>query len=268
MNTSIQTSKLAFKFAQAALSAFGFATTIVHANIREVSVDQVFVPSYGFDDNDNVVVTLKGKLPNLCYELVDTQLQTRENQNIQIRQFAKLRPIADCKNGGRDLPSYLNWPVTFTKDLSLGVLGAATYTLLYSNEQSRRFHVEKAPTEESVDNVLYAPITRAFIPELMYETRNGQVVLSGVLEQSCYRLQDKDIQVERVGDVVVVLPKLTLDTPLECVASPRPIQKVVMIGKLTAGNYLLHVRSLGGQSISSAFQVIPQVNDNDGELGN
>ena len=234
------------------------------ATTVEIAIEKAFISPEGFDDNDNVEVVLAGHLPNLCYKVGKGSVRIdRSKKVILVKQTATKRSALDACTSQSNMPEHLKWPVPFSTTVELGRLEAGNYQVRYRTNQglfNRGFKIEKAPTAQ-VDNMLYAPITRAFIPEVLYATKNAEVVLSGVLESTCTELKSSDIQVLRFGDVIVVLPKLTLYQYGKCQLKARPLQKVLDLGELTPGRYLLHVRSIAGQSVNRTFQVIERDQD-------
>ncbi|MBI2602451.1 MAG: hypothetical protein HYW48_05280 [Deltaproteobacteria bacterium] len=237
------------------LSAFG--TTAV-----DVSVDRVFVPA-GFDDNDTVEIVLDGQLPSLCYELLPPTFYLDPTSNVvTVKQGAVKKPIAACLRDREDAP-HLKWPVPYSSVLKLGSLREGQYTVVFARKgepQDTVLTVKKAQGED-VDDTIYAPISSVFIPEMVYETENSVAVLSGVLPTNCMQLHQENIKILHTDHLIEVLPSLTVDLNNDCGYAPVPLTAMVDLGRLKPGRYLLHIRSMTGQSLNKTFTVLPKEKD-------
>jgi hypothetical protein len=243
------------------LSCFSFgqyASGLDH--VQEGFIDHVFVPPVGYDDNDRIQLVLDGKLPNLCFELAQNHFDVNQKEKIiTIQQFIKRKQIPECLTKNDKLPGYLKWPEPFTTEVHIGTLSEGNYRIRFQSAldsiQERVFQVKKS-SSSSIDEMLYAPISDAFIPEIVYETENGEFVLTGIWQSSCLDLHHEDIQVETFSDVFVVLPKMTVQENTDCFRQQRPLREIVSLGSLKQGRYLLHIRSLTGKSINKVFTVM------------
>lgn len=225
---------------------------------RLLEIEKVFVAPEGFDDNDNVQIVIDGNLPNICFELGKTSVTRDEDgKTLSIAQLTHKKNVLGCEQ--ENMQDELNWKVPFQKELSLGQLPAGNYTIQFnlgsSKFQKRQFVVKKS-TIRNVDDILYAPISSAFIPEMIYETENGEAVLTGILATTCLHLDQDKIKVQKFDDVIVVLPELSISKEAPCLRTPRPLHEIVSLGPLRKGRYLLHVRSMSGLSINKIFTVI------------
>ena len=227
----------------------------------QIPISEVFIPG-GYDDNDNVEVVVDGVLPNACYQLAHTQVYQSGN-TFQLIQYAEVRTVADCKNQD-SLPSKLDWPTSYSAVVNLGVLSAGRYDVAYAQSKTGGLELESlqvvTATTNEVDDKTYAPISRAFVPEVIYQTNNVQVVLSGVLGTLCLEV-DQNIEIRRNDNVIVILPTLKERPGLECSRSSRPIEIVQSLGNLAPGRYLLHVRSTVGKAVNRTFTVIEPPTD-------
>jgi hypothetical protein len=225
--------------------------------LEQINVQEVFVPEVGYDNNDNVQVLVDGKLPNLCYDLDKTTSSIdMDKKIITITQYARKKSDSICDLDRRDLPEYMKYPVRYSQDYNLGQLHSGKYKIVFSQQKklnkSRPLEIKKAPVS-SVDNFIYAPISSAFIPEIIYETNDAQVVLTGIMGSTC--LKFSKIDVITMNDVYIILPKLTYNGNVECQNQPRPIQKIISLGKVEPGRYLIHIRSTSGKAINKVFSV-------------
>jgi hypothetical protein len=229
----------------------------------EAKVNRVFVAPTGFDSNDEVQVTLDGTLSNQCQQVAHTDIRfDKDNNTFYIRQIAKIRATNECHK--EDLPRHLGLPGTFTKEISLGVLKAGDYKVSFRGEQgwsSRSFNVAPARVNDT-DDEIYAPVSNFFVPEMMEEGQDVEVVLTGVIGSRC--LGWKDIAVDRHDDIIVIKPKMEIVSTNFCSVTPWPLEKIVSLGKLKPGRYMVHVRAMNGQGQSRLFTITPNVLDNRG----
>lgn len=221
--------------------------------IKEVSLTEVFVPPIGYDDNDNIEIVIDGKLPSPCYDLHSTSVD-RIEEKIYIKQFIRKKNISECLNDQSS--NHLLFPVHFSNTISLGELDHGTYHLDYKslNNNHKTFIVSKSQ-HRSIDNFLYAPVSSVFIPELIYETSNAQVVLTGIFENTCMVLEEQNIEIKKLDNIFIILPKLSL-LNRNCVNTKRPLQNIIDLGTVRPGRYLIHVRSITGRSVNKAFTVV------------
>lgn len=227
--------------------------------IIEIKTNDVFVISRGFDNNDNAQIVITGSLPNICYNALAPEIEINSrNKKIAITQKAALNSLSTCADDSSQLPEYLNHPVSFTHEVSLGQLAAGTYTVSYYSNPTdlkhKRFTIDQAHLD-SIDNSLYAHVTSAFIPEMVHPTKNGILILTGVINSNCMLLTNENIKVERQDNVIIVQPVLKLNQNTGCSYSPYPLYQVVSLGTLTQGTYLIHVRSMSGKSVNRTVTV-------------
>ncbi|MDZ4660691.1 MAG: hypothetical protein SGJ18_03640 [Pseudomonadota bacterium] len=249
---------------------FGFLSESIYAdnvgNKIEVSIEKVYVSPTGYDDNDNVQLIIDGMFPNQCYQIANTNFSIDEDKkSISIRQLARLKGTTDCQMN--PLPEYLSYATRFSSEINLGYLMAGEYTVNYKSpsaqKMERKFKVEAAKSD-STDEAIYAPVSDAFIPEMIYETANAEIILTGVLESLC--LQWKQVDIERFDDIIVVMPKMQLiSTPAQCRQNPEPLEKIVSLGAVKEGRFLLHVRSMSGKGINRMFSVVKKPGDMSGK---
>ena len=158
------------------------------------------------------------------------------------------------------------WPIQFTNLLELGNLKAGTYTVKYntgSKVETKTFEVSAA-VSSGIDDFLYAPVSNAFIPELIYSTDSAEVILTGILTNTCMTFNG-EVNVKRMGNVFIVLPKMSLNTFAQCSPTQIPLQSIVSLGAIKKeGRYLVHVRSTTGRSVNKVFTVKASPFDNVG----
>ncbi len=227
------------------LSLLCFARLAAGAVSGAVPVPNIslFVPQ-GFDDNDEVVVTLDGYLPNACYQLTEAVV-TRDltNHRILVQQMAYVSP-GPCV---QVLSPYVN-------TVRIGQLPVGSYMIASASGSLRKtLNITRAPIPTK-DDYLYAPIDSAMVAPY----QGGYVaVLTGRYTNSCLRM--RAIPVRATGDTVQVFPIMEFRKADE---AGRPCRKVELpfrvtqrLPALSRGRYLLHVRSLNGRSANTVFSV-------------
>lgn len=224
----------------------------------ETQIEKVFVPSVGYDSNDNVQVMLDGSLSNQCQQVSDTDVRfDSDNRVFYVRQMAKVRSLKECHLS--PLPRHLGLPGHFSKEISLGILKAGEYRVEFRTKDGwtgRSFVVSETQVE-TTDDEIYAPVSNFFVPEMMDETENVQIVLTGVIGSRC--LGWKDVEIEQQNDIIIIKPKMQIVSTNFCSITPWPLEKIISLGKLKAGRYMVHVRSMNGQGLSRMFTIIPDI---------
>src|SRR4051794_26680489 len=90
-----------FVFALLALSA-GIAHADGQPSFKKVQVPvgHIFIPSEGYDDNDNIQFVIDGVLPNGCYRVDHEQTDTASasENHIAVSLIALLRTDGPCAN--------------------------------------------------------------------------------------------------------------------------------------------------------------------------
>jgi len=226
----------------------------------EISLDNVFAPLHGYDDNDPVEVVFHGFLPNACYTVGDTFYEHADDgTTIRLKQYA-VRKRNDVCADGATLPPHLAMAVPFTHSVAIGTLPAADYTLSFRNEegrdQTRTLNVAHAATS-LVDSLPYAVVNTLMVPSIVNAGSSVEVTFSGVLNSSCIDLADQ-VEVVREKDVIVILPTVSVKSPgIVCTQVLRPFTKTVNVGALSEGDTLIHVRSMNGKSLNAIVQADP-----------
>lgn len=237
--------KMVFFLACASFLTTGIAFAQQPTEVRWVP-DSVFTPS-GFDDNDNAQIVIDGSLPNSCYRAGPTDISV-DSQNKVIHILDK----AYLYQGGYCLMTL----VPYTKTLSLGVLAAGKYRIEFEDSRGEvsslgfiRIMISDNP---GPDSQLYAPITEAFLENRMNRSK-PVLVMRGYFSNTCIEMgQVKAIRNE--PDVIEVLPLIKTTPGPDCRSKQVPfeyrfpIQAALLPEK--SGKYLIHIRSLNGQSIN------------------
>lgn len=216
----------------------------------EVNLAGVYLPRVGFDDNDAIEAVLDGELPNLCYTLTETKVDIdHESHQINVTQYASRRTDGMCAQDA-SLPEEALATNPFQQTVLIGRLPNGIYNIMYSTEagrRARRFDVGMAPVA-SVDNVRYAMVTNATVPDVTSSLKPTTIELQGLLPTPCHQLAG--VATQAVDDVMVVLPVIKAISNGPCLQVIRPFTTSVDLGVLTAGRHLVHVRSANGRSVN------------------
>lgn len=233
-------------------------STHAMAEVNTTNIDRAFIPPVSYDSNDKVELVIAGRLPGLCYELVQTQLDfDRESNTFTVKQNIKKREYLDCSEGHTMIRP------KFQHTVELGRLTVGDYKVVYSEDGQdfKSFKVAKHTSTETIDENLYAPLTSAFISDVIGLSQTPRVILGGLIEMSCLEFDPSATELLYYEDVIVMLPKLKINST-DCVAQNKQIQTVVPLKRLPKGNYLLHIRTLSGGSINKLFEVTSEVPQN------
>ena len=145
----------------------------------------------------------------------------------------------------------------FTQEALLGQMRQGDYAIQYmlagGELRKRSLNVSRAPVS-TIDSLPYAAVSGAFISDVVPSGEDLVVRLQGVLNSTCTELRG-GLKVERIDDVLVVLPVLTVRGDLECAQALIPFEKEVVLGRLEAGQYLVHVSSMNGAALNRVVQV-------------
>lgn len=223
------------------------------SKVESISLSEVFVIEQGFDTNDNIEITFFAQLPNACFKAVRTSV-TQEANNFKIDFFIKKKNLSGCETQLTDL----DFPINYVQTLSLGEHQAGQYTLSFKQSDkliTKTFTIKEATTN-TLDDQLYAPVSSAFIPELINPTNHAKIILTGIFNNSCMHLSHQNIEVIKQGNVFIVLPKANLVKGRFCENEQFPLQAVVDLGVVKKpGNYLIHIRSQSGLSVNRVFHI-------------
>lgn len=195
----------------------------------------------GFDDNDNVQIVGEGMFAKTCYRHAETTVRVDEATKI-----IYLSPVAYKYNG-----YCLQVILPFSRVIDVGILKAGTYSVeLETNKQSLGEITIRPSLTRAADDYLYAPVSQSF-----FVSKNGSntIQLAGDFSLSCMKMKDVKIDIQK--GIVVVQPIAKIDKSVPCTAGDFPFEKVIQVGPLAAGRYLMHVRSLNGQSLNTLINI-------------
>lgn len=237
-----------------------------------VPVDSLFVPSGnphlnepGFDDNDPIVLFVEGFFPNHCYseDIVHTTVD-HENQVVRVEQKAVLSRTGKCDpklSLDPDLarPKYFKSEFTISEALTFKGTEPQLFKIEFTTANgvnSRDLWLRRAPTEQ-VDSMRYAIVSNAFVNDIITQEEDQfEIRIQGYTNSSCAEVAPAEsARVFLINDVYVVLLEVVSLGEI-CVPVNRPFYRVIKQKVPNNGRYLVHVRSLAGQSKSKAFSVV------------
>lgn len=214
--------------------------------LKNSSLETSYIP-FGFDSNDSIQIVVEGVYRNTCSKPAGTRFKVNPTTNIieiMSYEYSYQGPCLDVL-------------VPHNEVVVLGVLPAGTYKVMQSTGKASnggqllgQLFVGSA-TKAAADDYLYAPISQAY---LRNQGNNVIVTISGNFTNSCMELNKVIPSVQ--PKVITIQPIATLNSKsTNCVSGYFPFEKSFAIDNVKPGRYLLHVRSLNGNSINSLFDV-------------
>jgi hypothetical protein len=228
-----------------------------NVEVVEIPIQRVFVPSVGFDDNDNIQLVVDGVLPNSCYTLAGQLTEpSEESDSFKIKQYAYKRHDDVCASE-QTLPTHMKAVVPFSTEAWLGRMPIGDYNVLFDTGggkwSKRKFNVQAALSPD-VDNIPYAAIVNVYVGAAIPAGKPAEISLTGYMTSSCMELGEFDVKV--LDDVVVVLPKVNVRSGEVCKEVLVPFEKKLAVGPFQEGRYLIHVRSMNGRAVTQTFSSI------------
>lgn len=206
---------------------------------------EVFVPN-GFDSNDLVQIVIQGSFPDVCHKSGPLNYTIDSvNKEIHITNNAVVYQNKVCS------------PMTtkYLKPVDLGVLEDGVYNLLFKNGSAQDIELGKLPIKKAekttLDDFNYAPIEKIeFYPE------QKTAKISGILTNTCLSLGNVEVVTSEDSNVFVVLPILKIDNNnCQELEVEKTFEHTIDLSVLKPGKYLIHVRSLNGQSVNEVINI-------------
>ena len=232
--------------------------------VQEVSVfpASVYVP-IGFDTNDDVQIVVEGSFANSCFKSTKPMYSVDHiNKEITIQNRAIVLTGVPC----------LYVVVPYSRVIDLGVLeGAGDYKILFEEDEgimdprvsvispvSGKKHRKQMAilnvahaVKDSQDDYLYAPFSSA-----MFSSKDRILRLRGMLQKSCMKVKTvKVVQPRPSYNVINILPIVEL-TKQDCTdEAEETFFDVPMENSMERGRYLLHIRTLSGNSLNEIVDI-------------
>jgi hypothetical protein len=210
----------------------------------DVAARFMFVPS-GFDNNDQVQVTLDGYLPNACYKITEPRVDFDSGLKTYTVTAVALKFDADESVCG-------TYQVPYTVTATLGQVSEGDYVISTLGADKKNLHV-KASSTVGPDDYLYAPVDHTHV-SVDLSRREIIASIEGRFTNSCMRFQE--VKTLDEGENIVLLPIITMADRTDC--HPQDMRYKAMEVKLPwrqPGRYLLTVRGLSGVAVNNVFEV-------------
>lgn len=240
-----------------ALSALLHTPTFSYAGdpIEEVPIANIFIPAHGFDDNDNIQVTLDVVLPDPCYTFTSTNFDINPaTSEISLHAYAWRRNDGVCK------PGDLLEPTNISVVQDLGRLQSSKYKLTAIDPNGmnvkKSFEVALAKTT-TLDDLSYALVTNIIVNEFFAPSEVVKVKITGRFDPACEKV-NKNPKFWVDLDSIVITPTISRIPGAKCGSKISQFDRILTIGKLKVGTYLVHARSKNGTSVNHVFQVLAQ----------
>ena len=108
-------------------------------------------------------------------------------------------------------------------------------------------------SSRSPDDFLYAPVTDARVESgngvLDNKKKNPTLILNGYFTNSCMSFREVKFNV-RPNGVIEVLPIIDVQQGVTCAQVATEFNISVSLREVPEGRYLVHIRSLNGQSVN------------------
>ncbi len=213
-------------------------------------VEKVFIPQ-GFDNNDNVEVVVHGHFPNSCYRVGPITAKFDEERNqIEVdaqAYFYKNQPIC------------MQVLMSFTQSVKVGLVKSGSHKVVVKNRPmaiTPRLDILEALTPDA-DDYLYAPVAQVLVSA--QQGAGETLTIEGTYPYTftgCMVVTDVRTRLSS-NDVLVVQPiaKFTEGEECEGQAQNRKFSiKKDMTSILPSEDYLIHVRTLNGNSLNSFIE--------------
>lgn len=240
---SIQKGKHMIRLIMSLITVFTF-TLVAQADPTTVvaQINKVYAPE-GFDSNDIVQIVVQGKFPNSCYRAIAPELKIdRETKEIFIKPLAFQYP-GIC----------LMYIVPFEKSIDLGLLQAGTWKIYQGQDKASgemASVVVKSSKTENPDDYTYTPVTQVTFKQA---GETSTFTMTGEFTNNCMSLDKIEVNVQK--DVVVLQPIAKISVDPTCKNGSFPFTGQAVVKDIPGGKFLVHVRSMNGNSINSFVNV-------------
>jgi hypothetical protein len=208
-------------------------------SLISTSSERTFIPR-GFDDNDQTLIVIEGRLPNDCYRLETPEIKTdHANHEIFVQPKA----------------AYYNWLclevlVPWTQVVTIGKLEAGDWSLKVGTSRPAEAFAIKHSSTLSPDDFVYAPVDTLNID---VTSQFAVATIRGRFASRCAELQE--VKLIDSGNTIEVLPIMKAGTARNCEQKDQQFEYKFELPIKSSGRYLVHVRSLNGQSINQVYEV-------------
>lgn len=198
---------------------------------------KMYVPE-GFDDNDQIEVTVVGTLPNSCYRNPSFEVDSKDG-NFKVRLYAE---YYELKEGCRDIQ------LAYVDTIKFGTMNAGEYKIQLINKKAtdERKLVIKTASSELVDDFLYGNVSGVAEDD---DTRTVELV--GMNPVSCLKFSHMATEIQKA--MIIIRPHFVEEG--SCVKKPTPFKIKYEVPFLEGHpkGILLHVRVMNGRSFNYLY---------------
>lgn len=205
----------------------------------KVPIRKAYIP-VGFDSNDRSEVVVTGILPDTCHKIGPSHAFVDPSTNRVTVEQEAYRFEGGC----------MDMIIPFMQVIPVGMVGRGNYEVadMTTGKTLGRLAVEEGKNP-STDDFLYLPVTSAHVQES--ESGPASIVLVGNYADRCTKF--KQAVVHYYPEVVVVQPIVERVEDRNCGEAFTRFSINVSLEKTLHGTHLIHVRSMGGQSVNTLF---------------
>lgn len=232
------------------LGAFLFTQNIQASAPREIlaPVEKIFMAE-GFDDNDNVEVSLYGNFPDTCYRVGPTGFDV-DHETKTVKIWAKAYDYSSPNTMCMDVLT------PFLLKVSVGVLKEGVYKVeLFGQDLTQDLHIAKS-TSDSPDDHLYAPVSQVKIkPDFGGKYKASFSGTFPRLLTGCMILKETKHYMTK-NKVLVILPIAeVIQDEAQCMRSSIDFKDSVSFDPFFQDVGLVHVRVSNGNSQTHLIQL-------------
>jgi hypothetical protein len=231
------------------IATFGFIASISTYINAQPLIEKIFIPE-GYDTTDVVEVVLKGYFLDACNTL-ESPLVLIDSEN----KIITITPRSYRME--QDLCVQMISP--FTQVINLGRLLQGGYRINITSQPhiDAELKVESSKTQNT-DNFLYAPVEYADVKKV--SNSSITITLHGrypLLKKGCMQIKGV-IAHEYKNNVITLQPISEIRDDATCESDPvgADFSYSVALEKITAGETLIHVRTLNGGSYNRIVEIL------------
>ncbi len=216
------------------LSILFTAQASYSASNPSLKSNKLYVPD-GYDTNDLVELTMTGTLPDTCHRVPSYSFNLNENTFLVT---AELNYI-DLPEGCRKMA------IPFLKTINLGFLKSGNYEIKFQDQKISL--VVKEAKGSLQDDYLYGNVTN-----IIEDVDSRVLKLIGTNPINCLSFEKLESEIQ--DNLIVLRPKFVEQGVCEEKPTSFSLDYEVPFLENKARGILIHVRVMGGRSLSHLFQ--------------
>lgn len=198
---------------------------------------RLYIPE-GYDTNDMVEVTVIASLPDTCHRNPTYEV-VRNDKTFNISLHAHYVADNNCKKIS----------IPYQANINLGLLEAGTYNVQLrgasKNTNSKLSIIEARSALQ--DDFKYGNVMN-----ILEDEDSREIELSGINPSKCLVFEQLETEIQK--DVIVIRPHFREEGVCKDEPSPFTIKYEVPFLRNQSRGILLHVRIMGGRSLSYLFK--------------